>query len=617
MWPKMTLIHHAYLVAIIFTASLSAEAQSYYPILIAGELNTQRERRAIRGCDIPSPCHNDLLTYQNEFDAKTKLKIEKRKAKSSYIHPANQDLRPSKLRPDLPWLDGLKLPSLKFTWDERIIDYLLFYKNDPKGQSIISSWLRAKNVYKNIIEQEIKNQGLPEELSNLAMIESSYNPKNISRTGASGLWQFMPASGKIYGLKQNQWLDDRNDPLLSTRAALQFLEDLYERFGNWELSLAAYNAGFGAVLRAVSRYNSNHFWRLLNYENALPWESSNYVAKFLAVSIVEKNQKLFGVTKGKVKKPLSFARTAAPKGIELQTIADWCEVDLKTIKHLNPQLLGKRTPPSTQATFVYVPKSSARRYRIALHDTKKHGSKDHRFYVLKHGETIDTLSKRLGIPTKTLLSLNQVSSSRKIKAGQTLLLPNKTDVFLVNNPKTKTSPPKNTSKRTDGATKTNKILVAVPEPSFRVSGRKRFFYKVSTGDSQSKIANLFNVDRLWMAKWNGLDPEAFLHPNMVLVVWADKRFDPSFNNIHTLDPKSVELIKTGSQAHLDRIEEKNGRKRVLYRAQKEISFADIGSKYGLTKWDLARINSKPPSTKLKAGQTAIVYQKIDDKNNAL
>ena len=603
----MTFIHRTFLAIFVFIAVLTLDALMFQNALVAGELNIKRERRAIRGCDIPSPCHDDLLAYQNEFDANTKLTTEKRKANQ---HPSRKGLRPSELRPDLPWLDKLKLPALKFTWDQRIIDYLLFYKNDPKGQSIISSWLRAKDVYKDLIQLEIKNHGLPVELSNLAMIESSYNPKNISRTGASGLWQFMPASGKIYGLKQDQWIDERNDPILSTRSALEFLNDLYERFGNWELSLAAYNAGFGAVLRAVSRYNTNHFWKLLSYENALPWESSNYVAKFLAVSIVENNQKVFGVKKGNTKKPLSFDRAAAPKGVRLNTIAEWCQVDEKTIKRLNPQLLGGRTPPSSQATFIYNPKSSTRRYKIALQNNTSNDSENFRFYAVKHGESIDAISERFGMTTKSLLRLNQLKTSRNLRHGQTLLIPKQQEESFAKAGAQKPAP-----KRASSTTQDSKTLVAVPEPSFKVSGRKRFFYKVATGDSQSKIANLFGVDRLWMAKWNGLDPEAFLHPNMVLVVWADKRFDPSLGDIHILDPNQVELIKTGSKAHLDRIEEKNGRKRIVYRAKKEISFADIGSKYGLSKWDMARINSKPPTTKLKVGQTAIVYQKIGNKKN--
>src|SRR5690606_39166011 len=104
----------------------------------------------------------------------------------------------------------------------------------------------------------------------ISMIESSYDPHEYSRTGASGLWQFMPAGGRIYGLEQNRWIDQRNDPVLATRAAMYYFKDLYHRFGDWDLALAAYNAGYGAVLKGIAKYNTNDFWQLLEYENALP-----------------------------------------------------------------------------------------------------------------------------------------------------------------------------------------------------------------------------------------------------------------------------------------------------------------------------------------------------------
>ena len=200
----------------------------------------------------------------------------------------------SALRPDLPWLANLTMPDLPVTWDRRVIDYLVFYKEDPRGRRIMRGWLERQGRYRDVILTALRKAKLPEDLLYLAMIESSYDSTERSRVGASGLWQFMPGSGRIYGLTIDRWVDERNDPVRATEAAMGAWADLYQRFGNWDLAMAAYNAGYGAVLKAIARFNSNDFWALVDYENALPWESGIYVPKALAAAIVGHNLATFG-----------------------------------------------------------------------------------------------------------------------------------------------------------------------------------------------------------------------------------------------------------------------------------------------------------------------------------
>src|SRR5262249_17265052 len=154
--------------------------------------------------------------------------------------------RPSDLRPDLPWLDKLEMPDLPVTWSTRLIDYLVFYKDDPRGRGIMGSWLAAQGRYRDLIVAHLRVAHLPEDLLYDAMIESSYDPDDSSSAGALGLWQFMPEGGKIYGLREDHWVDERRDPLRSTIAVLDYWADLQQRFGDWQIAMAAFHVGYGA-----------------------------------------------------------------------------------------------------------------------------------------------------------------------------------------------------------------------------------------------------------------------------------------------------------------------------------------------------------------------------------
>ncbi len=127
------------------------------------------------------------------------------------------------------------------------------------------------------------------------MVESGFDPTIKSPAGAAGLWQFMPDAGKIYGLSVDRWGDGRLSPLRATAAGIGYLADLKKRFGSWELSLAAYNMGYGGALATIKRFNSNDYWELSRFENGLPWETTLYVPKIIAVAIVSRNPQVFGL----------------------------------------------------------------------------------------------------------------------------------------------------------------------------------------------------------------------------------------------------------------------------------------------------------------------------------
>jgi membrane-bound lytic murein transglycosylase D len=151
------------------------------------------------------------------------------------------------------------------------------------------------------------------------------------------------------------------------------------------------------------------------------------------------------------------------------------------------------------------------------------------------------------------------------------------------------------------------LLVAVPDPGVRVEGKRRVFYRVVTGDSLFAVAEALGVDRRALAGWNQLDPEAHLHPRMVLQAWVAPGFDPTVAGVKLLDDRRLEVVAVGSQAHLERAEARMGRERTTYTAKRRETYEQIGKRYGLTARDLARINKLPFDTVLQPGETCVVY----------
>ncbi len=223
-------------------------------------------RRAVRGCDPDGECPGDLMQGLRAFEIEA---FPRRRGDSPWSDRDGGSIvsrapgavaggprrpqKPTELRPDLPWLARLEMPDLPVKWDLRIIRFLEFYKEDPRGQKLMRVWLREQGRYKDLILRELRRAKLPEDLLYVCMIESGYDSRDRSRVGATGLWQFMPAAGLVYGLRQTRWVDERNDPVRATRAVTAYFADLHQRFGDWDLAMAAYNAGYGAVLRSIAR----------------------------------------------------------------------------------------------------------------------------------------------------------------------------------------------------------------------------------------------------------------------------------------------------------------------------------------------------------------------------
>jgi membrane-bound lytic murein transglycosylase D len=519
---------------------------------------------------------------------------------------SSQRAAPATVPPDSEWLRSLRLPDLPVRWDPQVLRYLDYFRTDPKGRAVMGNWLRRAGRYRALFEKTLERHGLPKDLFYVAMIESGFELSARSRVGAGGIWQFMPGAARAYGLEVSYWVDGRRDPERSAEAAARYLKDLYVRFGSWHLVFAAYNAGYGAVLTSITRYNTNDFWELARHESGLPWESSIYVPKILAAAIVGHNQEAFGFGDVTPDPPFAFDRVDAPAGTTFAAIARAAGTKPEVVSSLNGHLVRERTPPDRGPVSVRVPPGSASLCAEAIERSRAAADRVDTL-VLRFGETIDDVARTRGLAPRELRRLNGVRDGSELRAGVTIVVPRRSAVAAKG-----AEGPDGTDRDAEGeGGDDDQTIVAVPDRTFSYEGRERVFYKTRDGDSIDEIAETFAVRADDLIEWNNLDPAAKLQPRLVLQIYVRKDFDPA--GVMLLDPGKVRVVTLGSEEFLELETARRGKKRLFYTASNGDTLVKVGRRYGLTPGDLARINRFSYNTELHEGQKIVVYSPTGDR----
>jgi len=240
--------------------------------------------------------------------------------------------------------------------NKQVRAYLVYFSTERKG--VIRRYLARSTRYLPMIKQVFQEAGLPEDLAYLAMIESGFNNKAYSPAAACGMWQFIKGTGLRYGLAINNYVDERRDPEKATRAAANYLLDLYKQFGSWYLAAASYNCGEGRVQRELNQSNHKNFWEL-SANQCLPTETKNYVPQMIAATIIAKNPQKFGFTHVPYLPPLKTDKVKVKETTSLTAAAVAVNVPPEEIQALNPELLRGVTPPETPAYTLNLPANSA------------------------------------------------------------------------------------------------------------------------------------------------------------------------------------------------------------------------------------------------------------------
>ncbi|MBW1918445.1 MAG: transglycosylase SLT domain-containing protein [Deltaproteobacteria bacterium] len=329
--------------------------------------------------------------------------------------------------------------------NKQVRNYIAYFCT--KRKEVFRRYLARSTRYLPMIKKIFNEYGLPEDLAYLAMIESGFNNRAYSHAHACGMWQFIRATGRRYGLMINRYVDERRDPEKATRAAAHYLLDLYKRFGSWYLAAASYNCGEGRVQREIDKNaHLKNFWDLSS-DNCLPSETKNYVPQMIAATIIAKNPKKYGFDNICYLPPLKYEIVKVKKPTSLKLAAIATGDDYKQLCALNPELKRGTTPPNYSAYLLKVPygkkEAFVRNIEVARAHTPKRTywarrtghkvrgvqtkgrSKASLRYRVKRGDTVNRIARRYRTSPAKILALNGLRRGRDIKRGQILLVPGK------------------------------------------------------------------------------------------------------------------------------------------------------------------------------------------------
>src|SRR6202166_4536602 len=298
--------------------------------------------------------------------------------------------------------------DLPLTVNDEVLSFLNFFQT-PRGRAIVETGLQRRGRYHEMIARVLREEGVPQDLIYLAQAESAFQPLALSRAGARGIWQFVQWRGNEYGLKRTWWVDERMDPEKATRAAAQHLRDLYGLFGDWYLAIAAYNCGPGNVPKGVERTGYADFWELYK-RNVLPRETKNYVPIILALTLIAKDAAHYGISVD----PDREVETDAVKpgrAIDLRLVAETIDVDVATLRTLNPSLLRMATPDDS-GFVLHLPKGTAGTFSAEIADIPADKWVSWRRHRVESGETLTSIAKKYRVTPGAIAAANDLEAGR-------------------------------------------------------------------------------------------------------------------------------------------------------------------------------------------------------------
>ncbi len=360
----------------------------------------------------------------------------------------------------------------------------------PERKFLIQSMERA-SMYRPFIVQELKKAGLPEEISWLPLIESGFKIRALSSARALGLWQFIPSTGHKFGLSRNYYIDERLDPEKSTRAAIAYLKELHNLFGDWTTALAAYNCGEFRVLRTIRRQKINYldnFWDL--YQN-LPRETARYVPRFLATVHIVNNLEKYNITLKSPKAPMDYKSFDIKKQVRLNDIAKELGIRPNLLKDLNPELRHALLPPETYAIKVPIQQADLFLAKLDKIKTTYTPPPMYVYHRVRSGDTLSAIARKYRTSVKTISICNKIKKNHRIIAGEVLKIPTR------NHP--------------------GGSLVSGKAPETAIPLGKSVTYKVRQGDNLWIIAKKFSTTTKQIMAHNKLDGTT-LHIGQALTI---------------------------------------------------------------------------------------------------
>ena len=359
--------------------------------------------------------------------------------------------------------------DLPLMMTDQVAGYINYFST--RGRGTIERALTRSGRYDEMIRTTLKEEGVPQDLIFLAQAESGFHPLALSRAGARGIWQFMASRAKGYGLERDWWIDERQDPEKSTRAAARHLKDLYSQFGDWYLAMAAYNSGPGTVQSAVKRTGYADFWELYR-RNVLPKETRNYVPIILAVTIMAKNPEQYGLDHLEKDQPVPYDSVKINYPVDLRLVAECVDASASDLQDLNPSLL-RMTTPKDQTFELHLPSGTSEKFDTAIAAIPPDMRVWWRYHKVQPGDSLLSVARTYRTTPKAIAEANNLDDSAELAPDSKLIIPIAAGKH---------------SSTEDAATYSHRATR----------------YKVRKGDTVQSVADNFGVPPAMVRKWNRL-----------------------------------------------------------------------------------------------------------------
>ena len=369
--------------------------------------------------------------------------------------------------------------DIDIEWNDKVENSLIYLQTVARDK--FEDYLARSGAYLPMMEKIFEEKGLPHDLVYLPLIESGFKASAYSYAKASGFWQFISSTGRLYGLEHNWWYDERRDFIKSTEAAAEHLRDLYSQFGSWNLALAAYNGGSGRVSREIRKAKTNNFWKLNLHK-----QTKAYVPLFMAATIIAKQPQKYGFFPEYLE-PLEFEKFKIDKCMSFKSISDKSGIEIYDLERLNPELLRGITPPGMTQYDLRIPRGMSESLELAYNYIPTEKPVTLAKHKVRRGETLSGIAKKYGVSVNTLVSANNLGKSKRIYAGQNLNVPMGRGGAI--------SQSSSSSIKSSGP---NKSSNAVTER--KIAGK----YRVKNGDTLWKIAEEHGVSISELKRHNKL-----------------------------------------------------------------------------------------------------------------
>ena len=391
--------------------------------------------------------------------------------------------------------------------NQRVLAYVELFQG--RLHDFIEEGMRRGTKYLPMIQNVFRAEGLPLDLAYVPLVESAFKPNALSRAKAKGVWQFMAGTAVENGLRRDWYIDERSDPEKATLAAAKYLHTLSNLFGgDWHLALASYNGGPGRVQRAIKQTHIDDFWALSAKPTVLPRETREYVPMILAAIVIARNPAQYGFDFD-AEPAVSIDRVTLPRPVDLRRIAEWTGSSIDEIQSLNPELRRWTTPVRDAQYELKVPEGTAEVVRQRLDESMAADLASLKFYVVKRGDTLPLVAKKLHVSKQDLAEANYLPLSARVAAGQKLIVPHEATVLMA--AQTERPVPAAESRRTVA----NAGELAEPAMTNRVKGS----YQVKRGDTLASIAELFKTTVAALRTWNPKLPGSKITPGQRLTVY--------------------------------------------------------------------------------------------------